>query len=59
LLGVSLVFISIPVNFTLALFERTGQALFLSPHFIGGFLLYVFLIMVWVQAHRTARSQAI
>jgi len=49
LLGISLVFISVPLDLTVALFEQTNQSLFLSIHFIGGLLFYIVLLSVWFQ----------
>lgn len=57
LLGVSLLLISSPINLTMELFEQTGFVPFLSMHFIGGILLYLFLFVVWMDAHRISRQQ--
>lgn len=59
LLGVALVLISIPIKLTTTLFEKTGQELFLSMHFIGGILFYLFLLAVWMNNQRTSYRQTI
>lgn len=56
LLGVSVVLLSIPINSTQALFEQTGQVLFLSLHFYGALLLYIFLLVKWFQKYRNANA---
>lgn len=57
LLGVGLILISIPVKFTLALFQLTDQKLLLSLHFVGGILLYMVLFIVWIDVHLKFRQQ--
>ena len=57
LLGFSLVLLTTPIKLTLALFEQTGQPLFLSPHFAGGLLLYLYLLITWVKAWRLSRPR--
>lgn len=59
LCGVSLIFISIPVKLTLALFQQTGLRLFLSPQFIGGLLFYLFLFFVWINAFHISRQKVL
>lgn len=49
LLLISLIFISLPIRLTYALYEQTGEVIFLSIHFFGGLLFYVFLLITWVQ----------
>ncbi len=56
LFGIGLALISIPVNIAMALFQQTGQALFLSLHFMGGILFYFVLFLSWVDAHRLSRQ---
>lgn len=59
LLGAALLLISTPVKLTMALFEQTGQELFFSMYFIGGLLLYLFLIAVWIDFRRTANRRSV
>lgn len=47
LLVISLFLLSSPVQLTFAVFKQSGNIWFLSIHFIGGLLLYIFLILVW------------
>lgn len=47
LFGCSLALLSIPTSIILRLFELTDQRIILSIHFIGGVLLYVFLLFFW------------
>jgi hypothetical protein len=47
LFGFSLVFLSIPVDLTFKLFESTDQRMFLSLHFVGCVLFYMFLLVLW------------
>jgi hypothetical protein len=49
LLFISAIFLSAPVQFTYALFEQTGNAIFLSIHFFGALILYIFLLLNWVK----------
>lgn len=56
LLGFGVILLSIPINSTQALFEQTGQTLFLSLHFYGALLLYLFLLIKWHQNYRGTRS---
>ncbi|MBK9781274.1 MAG: DUF2029 domain-containing protein [Anaerolineales bacterium] len=48
--------LSIPINSTQALFEQTGQILFLSLHFLGMLLLYITLVIRWSQKYLTAKQ---
>ena len=43
----ALLFLTLPVNMTLALHENTEIRLSLSIHFIGGVLFYIFLLWAW------------
>lgn len=56
LLGLGAILLSIPINSTQALFEQTGQTLFLSLHFFGGLSLYLFLLIKWFQRHEDTKS---
>lgn len=56
-LGIALVLVSIPVKLTTALFEQTGEELFLSLHFMGAILIYLFLLAVWVNRYRKSLQQ--
>jgi len=57
LLWLGLVFISMPVKLTQALFQLTGQPLLLSLHFVGGILLYLILCLTWVTVYRKSNQQ--
>lgn len=59
MLGVALVLVSSPVKLTTALFEQTGQELFLSLHFMGAILVYLYLIAVWVNVYNESRRTAL
>lgn len=56
LFGVSMILISTPINLTTMLFERTGEAIFYSLHFIGAALFYIFLVTVWAFMYRQLRN---
>ncbi len=47
LFGVGLILISVPNSLIFKLFERTDQRIFLSIHFLGGVLIYLFLLVLW------------
>jgi hypothetical protein len=47
LVGSALLLLTFPQNMTLTLFESTGNRIFLSIHFIGGLLFYIFLLWFW------------
>lgn len=53
-LAIGLVFISIPIELTVALSYAADRRLFLSMHFMGGVLLYVTLVAFWF--HRRNRN---
>lgn len=54
LLGVGLVLASVPVKLTLTMFELTSYRFFLSLHFFGGMILYLFLLLVWINKYRVS-----
>ena len=57
LMAISLMLLSVPIEFTGALFRQTNQILFLSLHFIGGLLFYVVLIWAWIQGEFVKRQK--
>jgi alpha-1,2-mannosyltransferase len=47
LFGCSLALLCIPTSVILRIFEMTDQRIFLSTHFFGGVILYIFLLALW------------
>lgn len=47
LLLASLLLVTVPVNFSLMLYDQLGSRIYLSLNFIGGTLFYIFLIILW------------
>ena len=56
LFAVSMILISTPINLTTLLFERTGEAVFLSLHFVGAALFYLLLLAVWIFLYRQSHN---
>ena len=52
----SMVLISVPKDLSLALFEQTELSIFLSAQFVGGVLLYMLLLAVWVLDRKLEES---
>jgi len=48
LMMVSMVLLAAPLELSLFLFEQTKQRMFLSIHFWGGALFYIFLLVLWI-----------
>lgn len=48
LLGMSLILLTLPVELTLEWFRTSGERIFLSLHFMGGLVFYLFLFVLWL-----------
>lgn len=57
LLGTSLILLASPSGLPRTLFENTGLRLFLSSHFFGGLLFYIFLFRLWIYQNKRKTSQ--
>lgn len=60
LFGFSLALLSTPTSLILRLYELTDQRIFLSIHFVGGVLFYIFLLAFWyIKRHSFLHAESV